>query len=466
MFTLADLAKWVEHIECVGSSNTILTGVSTDSRHIRPNELFIALVGEQFNGHRYCQQVADKAAAACIVSEKIEGLTLPYLLVKDTKVALGQLAKAWRAQFQIPVIGVTGSNGKTTVTQMIASILNTHANGASWSTQGNLNNDIGVPLTLLGLNASHQCAVVEMGMNHPGEISYLANITQATVALVNNAQREHLEFMQTVENVARENGSCFSFLNNKDYAVFPADEEFTPLWKELAHHCKTLSFSIASNADVFAIDHRWENNSWWVHAHTPKGDCSFELHLAGLHNVKNALAALSCAIAAGIPPEIAAKGLSAFKPVKGRSRAFEINFANKKITVVDDSYNANPDSMRAAVDVLSSLAKPCLLVVGDMGEVGDQGPWFHEELGQYAKLKKIDYLYCTGNATLATLKAFQQTSPQAKHFSDKEHLHEAVIAALQDVNSILVKGSRFMKMESVIEAISQHISLRDSHHAV
>lgn len=466
MFTLAQLAQWVEHSECVGPLTTSISSVSTDSRQIQAGQLFFALVGEQFDGHAYAQQVAEKGAAALILSQKIPGLTAPYILVKDTKIALGQLAKAWRAQFKLPLIGITGSNGKTTVTQMVASILNASAGVASWATKGNLNNDIGVPLTLLGLNAQHECAVIEMGMNHPGEIAYLANITQATVALVNNAQREHLEFMHTVENVARENGSCISFLKETDCAVFPADDDFTALWHNLAHHCNVLTFAIDAPADIYALEHIWQNNQWMVTANTPKGICSFELHLAGLHNVKNALAALSCAIASGITPSIAAQGLTAFAPVKGRSRAFEINFANKKITLVDDSYNANPDSMKAAVDVLSTLAKPCLLVIGDMGEVGNQGPQFHEELGHYAQLKQIDLMYCTGEASIATANAFNKNSSQGKHFSNKEQLHDAVNAALKDVNSILVKGSRFMKMESVIEAIYQHILIEDSHHAV
>ena len=466
MLNLAQLAQWVEHLECQGAATTVISGISTDSRQIEPGQLFIALVGEQFDGHDYALHVAEKGAAVLLLSQKVEGLKLPYLLVKDTKIALGQLAKAWRHQFNIPLIGITGSNGKTTVTQMVASILKADAADAAWSTKGNLNNDIGVPLTLLGLTAAHECAVIEMGMNHPGEIAYLANITQATVALVNNAQREHLEFMHTVENVARENGSCISFLDSKGVAVFPADEEFTTLWRDLAAHCQALTFAINAPADVYALEHIWQGQQWVVKAQTPHGICDFKLQLAGVHNVKNALAALSCAIAAGVSPEVAAIGLSAFQPVKGRSRAFEINFANKNITIVDDSYNANPDSMKAAVDVLSTLPKPCLLVIGDMGEVGNQGPLFHEELGHYARLKPIDQLFCTGLASLATVNAFNTNSTQGKHFSDKAQLHEAVIASLAEVNSILIKGSRFMKMESVIEAIHQHISKEDSHHAV
>ena len=462
MLNLAQLAQWVEHLECQGASTTVISGVSTDSRQIEAGQLFIALVGDQFDGHDYALQVARKGAAVLLLSQKIDGLNTPYLLVKDTKIALGQLAKAWRNQFNIPLIGITGSNGKTTVTQMVASILKTYATGASWSTKGNLNNDIGVPLTLLGLTAAHECAVVEMGMNHPGEIAYLANITHASVALVNNAQREHLEFMHTVENVAIENGSCISFLDSKGIAVFPADDKFTTLWRDLANHCQVITFAINAPADVYALEHIWQGQHWEVKAQTPHGFCNFELQLAGVHNVKNALAALSCSIAAGISPEVAAIGLSAFAPVKGRSRAFEINFANKKITIVDDSYNANPDSMKAAVDVLSTLPKPCLLVVGDMGEVGNQGPLFHEELGQYARFKQINQLFCTGQASLATANAFDEHSIQGKHFEDRAQLHEAVTAALTEVNSILIKGSRFMKMESVIEAIHQHISKEDS----
>jgi UDP-N-acetylmuramoyl-tripeptide--D-alanyl-D-alanine ligase len=288
----------------------------------------------------------------------------------------------WRGRFAVPLITVTGSNGKTTVKQMLATVLHHVHGNHHLATKGNLNNDIGLPLTLLRWRANHERAVIEMGMNHPGEIAYLADIAQPTVALVNNAQREHLEFMGSVEAVARENGSVFTFTAPTGTAVFPADEPYTDLWRGLAGGRKVMTFAMNGGADVFAKAAHWKGGAWQVHASTPEGDCHFTVNVAGRHNVKNALAALACAMASGISAQQAALGLSKFEAVKGRSRSMQIDLNGRPITVIDDTYNANPDSMKAAVDVLADLPQPSLLVVGDMGEVGDNGPAFHRELGQ------------------------------------------------------------------------------------
>jgi UDP-N-acetylmuramoyl-tripeptide--D-alanyl-D-alanine ligase len=332
---------------------------------------------------------------------------------------------------------------------MIAAILRAAKGEQAFATEGNFNNDIGVPLTLLRLRATHQAGVVELGMNHPGEIAELAAMARPTVALVNNAQREHLEFMATVEAVARENGAVLSVLPADGVAVFPADDDYTPLWRELAGTRRVMTFALQGPADVTGSAH-WSGSHWQVEAATPAGALHFQLGVAGRHNVKNALAAAACALAAGVPLAAIATGLSDFTPVKGRSRALQLSLANRQITLVDDSYNANPDSVRAAIDVLAELPAPRLLVLGDMGEVGDHGPAFHAEVGAHALASGIEQLVCTGTLARHAAQAF----PGARHHENFEALWQDVESALPRCASVLVKGSRFMKMERVVDAIS------------
>jgi UDP-N-acetylmuramoyl-tripeptide--D-alanyl-D-alanine ligase len=368
---------------------------------------------------------------------------------------LGQLAKGWRSQFHLPVIAVTGSNGKTTVTQMIASILRSGFDDDALATQGNLNNDIGVPQTLLRMRAHHRCAVVELGMNHPGEIAGLADMTQATVALVNNAQREHLEHMATVEAVAQENGEVIKALPANGVAVFPAHDEYSPLWKDLAGKRTCMRFSMTDNtaekAEVQLLKADWLSDHWAVEAQTPAGVLRTQLHIAGRHNVCNALAATACALAAGVSLRMIEQGLNSFAPVKGRSRAFDVQCQGRHITVVDDTYNANPDSVRAALNVLAELPAPRLLVLGDMGEVGTQGPEFHQEVGLYAAHLGLEHVLCLGDLAAHTATA---CGANAHHMTDIDALNQRVIQQLPQLGSVLVKGSRFMKMERVIEAIN------------
>jgi UDP-N-acetylmuramoyl-tripeptide--D-alanyl-D-alanine ligase len=363
---------------------------------------------------------------------------------------LGELAAGWRAQFDLPLIAITGSNGKTTVTQMVASILRAHAPEHSLSTQGNLNNDIGVPLTLLNLRAHHRIAVVELGMNHPGEIAYLARIVKPTVALVNNAQREHQEYMGTVEAVAYENGAVLQALPSQGVAVYPADETYTHIWTKLAapRACCTFAFQ---DAQVSAAVVLWTAGAWQFTLKAAEGTAPVRLHIAGRHNVKNALAAAACALAAGVQLAAVVQGLQAFEPVKGRSRALLLNMNGQALSLVDDTYNANPDSVRAAIDVLAELPGPRLMVLGDMGEVGDQGPQFHAEVGAYAAERGIEALFTLGDLCVDAAKAYGS----ARHFENMASLREAVLAQAMDFQSIVVKGSRFMKMEQVVEALVQ-----------
>ncbi len=458
MMPLRLACSWLTGATLVGDGATPVMRVHSDTRTIEPGDLFVALKGERFDANDFLEDAHARGAAAVLChaggasSRYPKGL--PRIEVPDTRVALAELARGWRSQFRLPLIAVTGSNGKTTVTQMIASILEAFApNGAALATRGNLNNDIGVPLTLLRLRSEHRIAVVELGMNHPGEIAALADIARPTVALVNNAQREHLEFMQTVEVVARENGSVFAALAHDGVAVFPAHDAFTHLWEEISGARQVARFTpvaTGNGAETVCTEASWRDGAWQVRASSGNQPLEFALHIAGRHNVTNALAAATCALAAGVSVEAVQAGLARFVPVKGRSRALAIDWAGHAITLVDDTYNANPDSVRAAIDVLAELPAPGLLVLGDMGEVGENGPQFHAEAGHYASTRGIQSFYALG--TLATSAAAEFSG--ARHFDSMESLQAAVLQALPGVNSVLVKGSRFMRMERVVEAIT------------
>jgi UDP-N-acetylmuramoyl-tripeptide--D-alanyl-D-alanine ligase len=459
-----DLAlSWLSQARGVNIQSVTADRVHTDSRSLQAGDLFVALRGERFDGNEFIAQAKAQGAVAvvCEASGEAQAMAhdLPALVVSDARIALGELAAGWRAQFDLPVIAVTGSNGKTTVTQMIASILRAHAGKDALSTQGNLNNDIGVPLTLFNLRAHHRIAVVELGMNHPGEIAYLSKLAQPNVALVNNAQREHQEFMGTVEAVAHENGAVLQALPLEGVAVFPSDDVYTPIWQALSGHRVQRCFAMASanEADVRATVVVWQSGAWQFTLKTPEGTAPVRLHIAGRHNVKNALAASACALAAGVPLAVVAQGLLAFEPVKGRSRALVLHSGGADLTLIDDTYNANPDSVRAAIDVLAELPAPRLLVLGDMGEVGNQGPEFHAEVGAYAAERGIESLFTLGDLCVHSAQAFAA----ARHFADMASLLAAVTAQVGEFQSVVVKGSRFMKMERVVEAL---LSIGEAHH--
>lgn len=458
MMTVQQAAQWMmPAARLVGDGSVQVQRVHTDTRTIEPGDLFVALHGERFDANDFLHEARQRGAAAVVchagADPALYPAGLPRIEVPDTKVALGALAASWRAQFQLPLIAVTGSNGKTTVTQMVAAILEAfRPDGATLATRGNLNNDIGVPLTLLRLRAHHAMAVVELGMNHPGEIATLAAMAQPTVALVNNAQREHLEFMQTVEAVAQENGAVIAALGPQGVAVFPSDDEYTPVWQALAGARRCLQFSLAATPEAGALGcagAQWAHGGWQVYGHGMGVDLHYRLAIAGRHNVKNSLAAAACALAAGVPADAVVRGLEAFLPVKGRSRALALQLQGHECTLVDDTYNANPDSVHAAIDVLAELPGPRLLVLGDMGEVGQQGPLFHAEAGRYAQAKGIEHLMVLGELTRAAAAEFAG----ARHFETIDALNAAVQAELPQLGSVLVKGSRFMRMERVVKFV-------------
>jgi len=457
MLTLAEAQRLLPGSRLVGDGGTAFARVHSDTRSLRPGDLFVALKGERFDAHGFLAAARRAGAAAALAEHGLADAGLPGLETDDALAALQTLAAAWRARHRGPLVAVTGSNGKTTVTQMVAALLRAWLGDAAFATAGNLNNHIGVPLTLLGLRlpsadgaAGHRAAVIELGMNHPGEIAALAALAAPTVALVNNAQREHQEFMHGVEAVARENGAVIEALRPDGTAVFPADDEYAPLWRGLAGARRTLTFALDGGTPAADVTARavWKDDHWALALRTPQGACEATLALPGLHNVKNALAAVACALAAGAPLDAVPRGLCAFQPVKGRSQAHRLALRGRQVTLVDDSYNANPDSVRAAVDVLASLPGPHWLVLGDMGEVGERGIEFHREVGAYARARGIESLWTLGR--LATHAA--EAHGRARHFDDMTALL-AGLAAEPHFASLLVKGSRFMRMEQVVAAL-------------
>jgi len=451
MMTLAQAHALLPGSTLVGDGATEVLRVHSDTRTLQHGDLFVALKGESFDAHDFLVAAKAGGAVAALAQRGLEAAGLPGLQVADTQAALSELARQWRHRFHLPLIAVTGSNGKTTVTQMIAAILRAWLDQSAFSTTGNLNNHIGVPLTLLRLRQDdtswHRAGVVELGMNHPGEIAELAALAAPTVALVNNAQREHQEFMASVEAVARENGAVISALGPAGVAVFPADDEYAPVWHGLAGHRPMMTFALNGEADV-TCHAEWAGDHWAVLLETPAGAVTLQLRVAGWHNVKNALAAAACALAAGCPLDAIRRGLEGFAPVKGRSQVKVLRRSGRDATLIDDTYNANPDSVRAAIEVLASLPGPRWLVLGDMGEVGDQGPAFHREVGAYAKARGIETLWTLGAASVDAAAAYGG----ARHFDSMASLIGALPQA-PAYNAVVVKGSRFMKMEQFVAAL-------------
>ncbi|WP_298236091.1 UDP-N-acetylmuramoyl-tripeptide--D-alanyl-D-alanine ligase [uncultured Azohydromonas sp.] len=449
MLTLREAQALLPGSTLVGAPDTALSRVHTDTRSLQPGDLFVALRGERFDGHDHLGAARGAGAVAAIAQRGLAEAGLPGLLVDDTLAALQTLAAGWRARFAaLPLIAVTGSNGKTTVTQMAAAILRAWLADAALATAGNFNNHIGLPLTLLRLRPGHQAAVAELGMNHPGEIAELARIAQPTVALVNNAQREHQEFMASVEAVARENGSVIQALGADGCAVFPADDAFSGLWAELAGARRVLRFGPGGEVQGQA---QWLSDHWSVALDTPLGSARLVLRMPGEHNVRNALAAAACALAAGAPLAAVVQGLEAFQPVAGRSQLKKLLRGGRELPLVDDSYNANPDSVRAAIEVLAALPAPRALLLGDMGEVGEQGPAFHREVGALAAQRGIETFWCAGTLCAHAAEAY---GAGARHFATVDEL-AAALPQLGEAASVLVKGSRFMRMERVLPLLGE-----------
>ncbi len=440
-----------------GAGAPAYDGVSIDSRTLRPGELYVALRGERFDGHDFGAAAAGGGARGLLV-ERLLALgnavpAIPQIVVPDTRAALGALGSAWRRRFDIPLIGVAGSNGKTTTTQMIGAIFDaafgarTGATGG-FATRGNRNNEIGVPLMLLELRAGHRAAVLELGMNHPGEIARLGAWARPTIGVVTNAQREHQEFLDSVEATARENGALIAALPPQGTAVFPADDACAPVWRALAGDRRVLDFALegpaALRAEATLAPEASRLRLQWA-----AGTISTELALGGRHNVRNAAAAAAAALAAGIAPDAIAAGLAAFRPVSGRGTRRHLPDG---LLLIDETYNANPDSVRAAIDLLAGHGGMRILVLGDMGEVGSQGAAFHREVGAYARERGIEHLLTVGELAALAAQAF---GAAARHCRGIDEVVAGVRAAAAGAAaSVLVKGSRFMRLERVVAALA------------
>ena len=422
-----------------------INSVGTDSRAIESGQLFVALKGENFDGHDYAAQSLQQGACAVMVSQEVAG---PAVLVKDTRLALGDLSAYWRNKFSMPVVAITGSNGKTTVKEMLASILKVAAGDDAkvLATQGNLNNDIGLPLTMLKIEQQHEYAVLEMGMNHRGEIRYLTKLAKPNVALVNNAGSAHIGELGSYEAIAEAKGEIFEGLAKDGIAIINADDVFADFWKKLAAQNKQMTFGLNQQANVSA---RYQLNvmNSNIEMTTPIGNVNFDLPAPGEHNVRNALAAATAALALNVPLNKIAEGLTHFAGVKGRLQS-KAGFAGAK--VIDDTYNANPLSMKAAIDVLAGNQGTRIFVMGDMAELGDDAAEMHAEIGAYAKAAKIQTFYALGQLTPEATKAF---GASGKHFESVETLVDALREEMNSNVTVLVKGSRSARMERVVDLI-------------
>ena len=423
--------------------------VCTDSRAVKKGDLFVALRGDRYDGHDFVGQAGAAGAAAALIDRTHAGVQptgMPVAAVADTTVALGALAAHWRRRFRIPLVAVAGSNGKTTVKEMIAACLRAHfGDAAVHATRGNLNNHIGVPLTLLALRAEHRVAVVEIGMNHPGETAQLAQLAAPTIAVVNNAQREHQEFMRSVADVAEEHASLIRALPADGVAVINADDAHAGVWRGAAELRAVRDFGLQAAAAVHAQCVMSAGSSTLTVA-TPEGTAGLDLPLAGEHNARNALAAIAAATAAGAALAACVRALGRFVAVKGR---LQIKAGVHGATLIDDTYNANPDSVRAAIDALARAPGRKLLVLGDMGEVGAQGTAFHEEVGAYARTAGVERLYALGDLAAVAARAF---GAGGRHYARIEELLADVENELGPQTTLLVKGSRFMQMERVVRS--------------
>ncbi|MBR7199317.1 MULTISPECIES: UDP-N-acetylmuramoyl-tripeptide--D-alanyl-D-alanine ligase [Pseudomonas] len=442
--TLSELTNALE-ARLIGADASF-DGVSIDSRAIQPGQLFIALTGPRFDGHDYLNDVAGKGAVAALVEREVADSALPQLLVKDTRQALGQLGALNRAAFTQPVAAVTGSSGKTTVKEMLASILRTR--GPVLATRGNLNNDLGVPLTLIELAPEHTSAVIELGASRLGEIAYTVGLTKPHVAILNNAGTAHVGEFGGPEKIVEAKGEIIEGLAADGIAVLNLDDKAFAIWKTRAAGRQVLTFALSnSEANFHASDLATDARGCPAfNLHTPEGSERVQLNLLGTHNVANALAAAAAAHALGVSLFGIATGLGAVQPVKGRTVA---QLAKNGMRVIDDTYNANPTSMCAAVDILAGFSGRTVLVLGDIGELGDWAEQGHRDVGEYAR-GKVSALYAVGPNMVHAVNAFGE---QAQHFGTQAELIQA-LAAEQDTNTtILIKGSRSAAMENIVAAL-------------
>jgi len=451
--TVSEIEKLLEITSSANSASTF-KGVSIDTRTLQPGNLFVAIKGERVDGHLYIADAETKGASGLVVERKVDS-PLPQIIVPNSIAALGQIATFWRNQFSLPFIGLTGSNGKTTLKNMVASILSAECDISDFvlSTQGNLNNDIGVPLTLFRLNKRHRYAVIEMGMNHFGEIEYLSKMVRPNIAIITNAAGAHTEFVGNVEGVARAKSEIFTGLTPDGIAILNADDAHFEYWHKLIGDHKYITFGLGDTAHV---NSRIVNQSEFV-LQTPMGEIFISLSLLGKHNIVNALAASAAALALGVDLDVIKTGLENVSAVPGRMHQYHL--ANN-INIIDDAYNANPFSLQAAVDTLSVLPGRKILVLGDMKELGPKENELHAECGLKIKKAGIDHLLTFGKLSEATSAAFGANS---QHFTQIDPLVTTLKSLLQNNTTVLVKGSRSMKMENIIAQIVPKEQLHQAH---
>ncbi|MEQ1515180.1 MAG: UDP-N-acetylmuramoyl-tripeptide--D-alanyl-D-alanine ligase [Usitatibacteraceae bacterium] len=421
-----------------------MRGVSTDSRSIKAGELFVALSGENFDGHAFIARAAERGAAAALVSRHVDEANIPQIIVADTRLAFGKLAQYWRRRFTLPVLALTGSNGKTTVKEMLRAILVAHFGNSEsvLATEGNLNNDIGVPQMLLRLNADHRVAIIELGMNHFGEIAYLTRLVEPDIALVNMAGTAHIGELGSREAIAAAKGEIFTELKTAGVAVINLHDRFGEYWKTLAGNRKVIGFGVSPEDDLVGkfgsepdgpLSIRHQGHETKVH-----------LQVLGKHNQRNALAAAAGASALGVPLSTIKAGLESFHGVTGRLQTYR---GHNSATIIDDTYNANPDSVKAAIAVLAKFPPPRILVLGDMGELGADAADMHADVGAAAHDAGIESLCATGELMRNAVRAFGRGG---EHFQEIDVMVNAVKPRLNADTHVLVKGSRFMKMERVV----------------
>jgi UDP-N-acetylmuramoyl-tripeptide--D-alanyl-D-alanine ligase len=449
MMTLREAAAAMQGV--LHGTDRPFTSVSTDTRRLAPEALFFAIRGERFDGVQFASQALGAGAAAAVATaEAVHVLEAGavWIQVDDVRLALGRLAAHWRGKFELPLIAVTGSNGKTTGKEMIAAVLRQAAAASEevLATEGNLNNDIGMPLTLLKLRARHRYAVIEMGMNHAGEIGYLTHIARPDVALVTNAGAAHIGMLGSLEAIARAKGEIYEGLSEEGVAIVNADDAFAPTWRKQNARRRTLAFGLDAGAESTGryTGHALDSE---IVVRTPAWEAALRLPAPGVHNVRNALAAAAAAFALDIDARRVTAGLQSFQAAKGRMQRRR---ARQGALLLDDSYNANPDSALAAIDALSAMCGKRILVLGDMGELGSQSEQQHARVGTAARAAGIELLFTLGTDSAAAAKAFSQS---ARHFTHSEDLLAALDAQLGPETVVLVKGSRFMQMERIVQSL-------------
>lgn len=434
--------------QLVGNNST-LSGVSIDTRTIKPGDLYIAIVGERFNGHDFVHAAKDAGAAAIMIHEDVD-CDLPQLKVGNTQSALGQLGKFWAKRYAIPTIAITGSNGKTTVKEIIASILGQI--GPVLSTRGNLNNELGVPLTLLDMRKDHIYAVVEMGANHAGEIARLVDLAEPDVAVVTNIGTAHLEGFGSVQGIADAKSEIYAGLKSEGYGVINADDQYVDVMRRACAHCRVQEFGRSNASDVSVLP----GNKLVIRYMGKR--LTVQFGLSGEHNVMNALAAIAAVECLGVDARFIELGLAAMEPVPGR---LEKKAGHAGALIIDDTYNANPDSTRSAIKVLAAFSGKRFLVLGDMGELGSEALALHRSIGEFALAERLDGLWTTGELSLQACEAFHDRSANQTeasrstggHFEDQQSLIDDLHAQLGSGVTVLVKGSRSSRMEGVVDGL-------------